>query len=71
MSLDWLSNASIVAPMILETLRNPIGLLATLWSSAVKDPPVRKAADEIMTLCRMDKRKSRLSTAETLRAIVL
>ncbi len=51
----------IVAPMILATLRNPLGLLATL----------REVADEIMTLCRMDKRKTRLSTAETLRAIAL
>ena len=61
MSLDWLSNASIVAPMILVTLRNPPGLLATL----------KEVAYEIMTLCTMDKRKTRLSTAETLRAIAL
>ncbi len=59
--LKSFAHLPIVAPMILETLRNPIGLLATL----------RKVADEIMSLCRMDKRKSRLSTAETLRAIAL
>jgi len=52
---------SIVAPMILATLRNPLGLLATL----------KEVAYEIMTLCTMDKRKSRVSTAETLRAIAL
>ncbi len=59
--LKTFAHLPIVAPMILATLRNPLGLLATL----------REVADEIMTLCRMDKRKTRLSTAETLRAIAL
>jgi hypothetical protein len=59
--LKTFAHLPIVAPMILATLRNPLGLLATL----------REVADEIMTLCRMDKRKTRLSTAETLRAITL
>ena len=45
--------------MILATLRNPLSLLVTL----------AQVADEIMILCRMDKRKTRLSTAETLRTI--
>jgi hypothetical protein len=57
--LKTFAHLPIVAPMILVTLRNPPGLLATL----------SKVADEIMTLGTMDKRKSRLSTAETLRAI--
>jgi hypothetical protein len=57
--LKTFAHLPIVAPMILMTLRNPLRLLAVL----------REIAAEIMTLCRMDKRKSRLSTAETLRAI--
>ena len=57
--LKTFAHLPIVAPMILVTLRNPPGLFATL----------SKVAYEIMTLCTMDKRKSRLSTAETLRAI--
>jgi hypothetical protein len=47
--------------MILETLRDPQRLLASL----------REVACEIMTLCRMDKRRKLKSTAETLRAIVI
>jgi len=58
--LKSFAHLPIVAPMILAQLRDPIGLLTTL----------REVAEEIMTLCRMDKRKSRLSTAETLRAVV-
>jgi hypothetical protein len=57
--LKTFAHLPIVAPMILATLRNPIELLATL----------AQVADEIMILCRMDKRKTRLSTAETLRTI--
>jgi len=59
--LKTFAHLPIVAPMILAHLRYPIRLLTTL----------KKVADEIMTLCRMDKRKRRLSTAETLRAIAL
>jgi len=59
--LKTFAHLPIVAPMILETLRNPLGLLASL----------REVACEIMTLCRMDKRRKLKSTAETLRAIVI
>ncbi len=59
--LKTFAHLPIVAPMILAHLRYPISLLTTL----------KEVADEIMTLCQMDKRKSRLSTAETLRAIAL
>jgi len=45
--------------MILVTLRKPANLLSAL----------KEIAAEIMTLCTMDKRKKRLPTAETLRAI--
>ena len=59
--LKTFAHLPIVAPMILDNLRDEIGLLATL----------KEIACEIMTLCRMDKRRRRLSTAETLRAIVI
>jgi len=59
--LKTFAHLPIVAPMILVQLRNPIGLLVTL----------REVACEIMTLCRMDKHRRRLSTAETLRALVI
>ena len=57
--LKRLAHLPLVVPQILAKLRNPTRLLATL----------REVALEIMTLCRMDKRKRRLSIAETLRAI--
>jgi hypothetical protein len=59
--LKTFAHLPIVAPIILETLRDSLGLLATL----------RTIALEIISLCRMDKRRTRLSTAETLRAIVI
>jgi len=59
--LKCFAHLPIIAPMILETLRNPQSLLATL----------REIACEIMTLFRMDKRRRLKSTAETLRAIVI
>ena len=51
----------VVAPQILAQLRHPMELLRTFF----------QVAQEMMTLCRMDKRKKRLSTAETLRAITV
>ena len=59
--LKSFAHLPIVAPMILAALRDPISLLATL----------REIDYEIMTLCRMDKRKTRWSTAEKLRTIAL
>ncbi|MBM3240867.1 hypothetical protein FJZ31_31680 [Candidatus Poribacteria bacterium] len=58
--LKSLAHLPLVAPMLLAPLRDSLGLLATLM----------EVAYEIMTLGRRDNRKSRLSTAETLRAIV-
>jgi hypothetical protein len=49
----------VVAPMILQKLRHPRDLFFTLV----------EVADEMMTLCRMEKRKTRLETAETLRGL--
>jgi hypothetical protein len=58
--LKSFAHLPVVAPQILSQIANPIGLLTTL----------SQVAHEMMTLCRMDKRKTRVSTAETLRAIV-
>lgn len=55
--LKSFAHLPVVAPQILAQLRHPVKLLKTLFL----------VAEEIMTLCRMDKRKTRLSTAETLR----
>jgi len=57
--LKTFAHLPIVAPMILVTLRKPAHLLSAL----------KEIAAEIMTLCTMDKRRKRLSTAEKLRAI--
>ena len=51
----------LVAPQILAQLRHQSGLLRTLW----------QGADEMMTLCRMDQRAPRLSTAEILRGLAI
>lgn len=59
--LKSFAHLPLVAPKILDKLRNPFGLLKTLV----------EVADEMMTLCRMDKRLSRGSTAETLRLMAV
>ena len=57
--LKSFAHLPVVVPQILQKLRHPMGLLKTLL----------EVADEIMTLCRMDQRKTRLSTAQTLRGL--
>lgn len=59
--LKSFAHLPVVAPQILAQLRHPMELLRTFF----------QVAEEMMTLCRMDKRKKRLSTAETLRAITV
>lgn len=56
--LKSFAHLPLVAPMILKDLLKPQLLLSTLV----------EIAEEMMTLCRMDKRRKRFSTAELLRA---
>ena len=69
--LKTFAHLPIVAPQILETLRNPQRLHATRGYGWFKTYVSRNIALEIMSLCRMDRRRTLKSTAETLRAIAL